>query len=283
MSILNLNADLWRLPVDPKTGLPTGQPEPLVATTREDSRGSWSPDATRIAFNSDRTGDMNIWLYSIGDGSVTQITRGPGGDFQPEWSPDGGRLVFFSSRSGNADIWFVDVSSGEMKQLTDAPALDINPFYSPDGKHIAYQSDHDGRKEVWVMNADGTGHRQLTRTGVGGHFMLWMPGSNAVVYSAPGSRTLRVPIHGGEPEPFCENAGGAHMSFSPAVDAIMDVTGHKKIWVTPLETEDPIGVFEFDDPDVRIDYPVWSPDGHWVLFDRMKPAGGDIWLIENLE
>jgi hypothetical protein len=42
-------------------------------------------------------------------------------------------------------------------------------------------------------------------------------------------------------------------------------------------------VFEFDDPDARIDYPVWSPDGRWVLFDRFRPQGGDIWLMENLE
>ena len=27
-------------------------------------------------------------------------------------------------------------------------------------------------------------------------------------------------------------------------------------------------VYEFPDPDVRIDDPVWWPDGEWVLFDR---------------
>jgi hypothetical protein len=35
-------------------------------------------------------------------------------------------------------------------------------------------------------------------------------------------------------------------------------------------------VFEFDDADARIDYPVWAPDGRWVLFDRFRPQGGDI-------
>jgi hypothetical protein len=38
----------------------------------------------------------------------------------------------------------------------------------------------------------------------------------------------------------------------------------------------PEKVFEFPDPDLRIDYPVWSPDGRWVLFDRFRPQGGDI-------
>jgi Tol biopolymer transport system component len=35
--------------------------------------------------------------------------------------------------------------------------------------------------------------------------------------------------------------------------------------------------------DVRIDYPVWSPDGKWFLFDRFRAQGGDIWMIENFE
>jgi serine/threonine protein kinase len=39
-------------------------------------------------------------------------------------------------------------------------------------------------------------------------------------------------------------------------------------------------IFAFPDPDVRIDYPTWSPDGRWVLFDRAAPKVGDLWLLE---
>jgi Tol biopolymer transport system component len=45
----------------------------------------------------------------------------------------------------------------------------------------------------------------------------------------------------------------------------------------------PRRVFGFDDADVRIDYPVWSPDGRWVLFDRAEPHGGDLWLLDGIE
>jgi Tol biopolymer transport system component len=34
---------------------------------------------------------------------------------------------------------------------------------------------------------------------------------------------------------------------------------------------------------VRIDYPVWSPDGRWVMFDRFRPQGGDIWAMSGVE
>jgi serine/threonine-protein kinase len=169
-TVLQLNADLWRLPVNPGSGRPRGAPEPVVATTREDSRGSWSPDGRVVAFNSDRTGDMNIWLHSVADGTDRQITRGPGGDYQPRWSPDGARLAFFSARGGNADVWTVELADGRLTRLTHSPWLDINPSFSPDGRHIAFQSDRQGRMELWLMNADGTGQRQLSEVGSTGHF-----------------------------------------------------------------------------------------------------------------
>ena len=157
---------------------------------------------------------------------------------------------------------------------------------SPDGKLIAYNSDQSGRPEVWIMNADGGEARQLTNVGVMGHFLRWSPGGDAIVFRCPGGgtpKTLQVGIEGGEPEPLAEVAGGSHMSFSPDYSRIMDVIGHKTLWVSPLREGKPEKVFEFDDPDVRIDYPVWSPDGRWVLFDRFRPKGGDIWMIENFE
>jgi Tol biopolymer transport system component len=55
------------------------------------------------------------------------------------------------------------------------------------------------------------------------------------------------------------------------------------VWVHPLDGSEPYQVFEFADPDIRIDYPVWSPDGKWILFDRAAPSGGDIWLLEGLQ
>jgi len=281
---LRQNADIWRLPVSPETGRPLGPPEQVIATTREDSRGAWSPDGRTIAFNSDRTGDMNIWLHSLDDGSTRPLTHGPGGDFQANWSPDGKSLVFFSSRSGSVDIWKVDLASQELAQLTKGGSIHANPFFSPDGAWIAFQCDEGGRLEVWVMRADGSEARPLTRVGVMGHFLRWTGG--AIVFRCPGGgspRSLKVALDGNEPEALPEVAGGAHMSFSPDRSRILDVVGHKSMWVSPLGGGAPEKVFEFEDPDVRIDYPVWSSDGRWVLFDRFRPQGGDIWLMEGLE
>jgi len=77
--------------------------------------------------------------------------------------------------------------------------------------------------------------------------------------------------------------GGSHISLSPDHSRIMDVVGHGVLWVSPVSGGNPEMVCEFPDPDVRIDYPVSSPDGKWVLFDRFRPQGGDIWAMSGME
>ena len=281
-SVRAFDSDVWRLPVDPATGRPTGQPQPISATTRVESRGSWSPDGSSIAFNSDRRGEMNIWIRNLGTGAERQRTAGAGGDYQPNWSPDGRRIAFFSARSGNSDIWSIVPSGGTLKQLTTDRSMDTNPFFSPDGKRIAFTSDRRGRLEVWVMNADGSGQQPVGETRAGGHFIRWSQDGGSVIFRAEsGTATdiVQVRLSDGATTHLPKVVSGAHMSWSPRHDLIMDVQGHKTLAVYPL-TGDSYKVFEFPDPNVRIDYPVWSPDGKWVLFDRAAPRGGDIWILK---
>jgi Tol biopolymer transport system component/serine/threonine protein kinase len=283
---LRQNADIWRLPVFPQTGLSNGSPEAVISTTREDSRGTWSPDSKMVAFNSDRAGDMNIWLYSLADSSSRQLTTGHGGDFQPNWSPVAKRIAFFSARSGSPNIWEVEVTSGALRRLTSNSDVNVNPFYSPDGSLIAYQSDEGGRLEVWVMGDDGSNPRRLTNVGVTGHFMRWTGDGRDVVFRCTCSgkpATMKVSVGGGDPQPFADMKGGSHISLSPDYSRIMNVVGHRVLWVSPVSGGMPEIVYEFPDPDVRIDYPVWSPDAKWVLFDRFRPQGGDIWAMSDVE
>ncbi|MDX1644243.1 MAG: protein kinase [Thermoanaerobaculia bacterium] len=284
-AVLGINADVWQLPVDPSTAEPTGPAEALVATTREESRGVWSPDGGRLAFNSDRLGQMNLWLLSRADGELTQLTSGEGGDFQPNWSPDGTSIAFFSSRAGNVDIWAVDVDSGELRQLTEDPGVDEDPFYSPDGRQIAFQSDRDGRLEVWVMDADGSNERKLSSMATSGHFVRWLPDGSGVVHrAADAETTLHVlPLDGSPARPWLDTPGaGWHISFSPDRRLVLDARGHLSLWVFPVDGSAPRQIFAFDDPDVRIDYPVFAPDGESVVFERGAPSGADIWLLEGV-
>ena len=158
----------------------------------------------------------------------------------------------------------------------------MNPSFSPDARFVAFQSDRSGRLEVWVMGADGSapGRSSDAREG---HFLRWTRDGSGVLFRAAGDRARIMPHRwpAGSPSPS-GIAGGAHMSFSP--DARGSWTSSlTELWVSPLFGGPPEKVFEFDDPDARIDYPVWSPDGKSVLFDRFRPQGGDIWMMEGVE
>jgi Tol biopolymer transport system component len=93
---------------------------------------------------------------------------------------------------------------------------------------------------------------------------------------------MRVPSAGGDAVSAGNIVGGSHMSLSADGSMIMDVINHRTLWVSPLDGSAPRRVFELDDPESRIDYPVWSPDGRWILFDRFAPHGGDIWMIDTV-
>jgi len=71
-----------------------------------------------IAFNSDRLGEMDLWLHDLAGRTERQLTTGPGGDYQPDWAPDGQVIAFFSARGGNNDAWSVRRSDGQLTRLT---------------------------------------------------------------------------------------------------------------------------------------------------------------------
>ena len=171
-------------------------------------------------------------------------------------------------------------------RLTADPALDINPFYSPDGRRVAFLSDRSGRAEVWVMAADGSEQRQLSSVGASGHFLLWTRDSRSVIFrtaNATQIQIFRVSVDDGALVSMPEVASGWHMSFSPSQARILDVRDHRTLWVYGVDGGSRTKVFEFPDPDVRLDYPLWSPDGRWILFDRAAARGGDLWLVEGIE
>jgi TolB protein len=279
------NSDLFGLDVFPATGEVTSQPYPIEVTRYEESRGDWASDGKVIAFNSDRGGHMNLWIKSIVTSGTRQVTFGPGGDYQPEWHNDMHQLLFYSSRSGNPDIWNVDIQSGLFAQFTDEPSIECNPVYSPNTRYIAYESDVSGRMELWVMRDDGSRKAQLSTTGVSGHFLLWMNDNDRVVFESPGPDGPQLHVVSastGEVTPFTDVAGSGDMTRSPDGSLILGLVDHRSLWVTPAAGGAPEQVFELDEGGFLMDYPRWSPFGKRVMFDRYRPGGGDIRVVDGL-
>ena len=116
-----------------------GNEQRLTENRKNDEQPSWSPDGERIAFSSDRKGDLQnseIYVMNADGGNEQRLTENRHFDEDPSWAPDGERIAFWSNREGdlhNAEIYVMDADGGNPQNLTNSPHPDVSPawFNSP--------------------------------------------------------------------------------------------------------------------------------------------------------
>jgi TolB protein len=98
---------------------------------------AWSPDGSRLAFVSRRSGDEEIYVAKADGTGVTRLTKLPGADLSPAWSSDGRRLTW----SHDAEIWTMSASGADKRRLVRR-AKQWHEHYSPTwhGSRIVYAS-----------------------------------------------------------------------------------------------------------------------------------------------
>ena len=169
-----------------------GTPVNLTRHAANDTSPDWSADGTRIAFDSDRDGDWEIYVMGADGSDVRQLTFNGVDDFSPSFSPDGTRIAFSSERSGDWEIWTMAVDGTDPTQLTASPGRDSEAAWSPDGSQIAFESGRAGNPDIWVMNADGTGQANLTRHPADDWWPSWSPGGGLLMFERWGPGTSEV-------------------------------------------------------------------------------------------
>lgn len=135
----------------------------LTSRKGDDLQPSWSSTG-RIAFASDRDGDMEIFTMNPDGGDVRQITRNKLADEFPNWSPDGKRIAFHRvDRAENFDVFSVRAQGGGLRRLTRRPRPEGVPAWSPDGRRLSYLVMTGKGSRLYTMRADGS--RQVERVG----------------------------------------------------------------------------------------------------------------------
>jgi Tol biopolymer transport system component len=174
-------------------------PTPLTRITASGGDSTspvWSPDGSKIAFESGRAldgsnaadahGSSNIWVMNADGSNVTPLTRLSAGSRsqQPIWSPDGSKVAFPSNRALNGsdginaatNIWLMNADGSNatpLTALTTGGANSFHPVWSPDGASIVFHSaralngtdaiNTNGTNNIWVIKADGSGATPLTQ------------------------------------------------------------------------------------------------------------------------
>ena len=109
------DTNVWRQELPAHEGaLPP--PERLIASTAQDQDARYSPDGSKIAFQSDRSGQIEIWVCGSDGAHCAQLTNinRPFITGTPRWSPDGKWIAFDSAWEGRFHIYVINATGGDL-------------------------------------------------------------------------------------------------------------------------------------------------------------------------
>jgi TolB protein len=153
-----------------------GPPTRLTNSPGMDGLAVYSPDGTKIAFISARSGVPQVWVMNADGSNPVQLTFDPAPKGQlPDWSPDGTKIAYQSTAAGNGDIYVMDADGSNQTQLTKTPENEFGTAWSPDGDEIAFVRVHGPtavERAIYVMNADGSGQQFVHQ---GSRVPAWQP------------------------------------------------------------------------------------------------------------
>ncbi|HET9065080.1 MAG TPA: hypothetical protein VFN22_04585 [Gemmatimonadales bacterium] len=139
---------------------------------------AYSPDGRRIAFLSNRSGRMQVYLMDADGSSQRALSPGDaaaGGEaYVPDWSPDGQQIAYTRDITGGRQILIRDVGSGRATAVTSV-GRNEDASWAPDSRHLVFKSDRGGSTQLWVLDLESSRIRQLTNMSGAARMPAWSP------------------------------------------------------------------------------------------------------------
>jgi WD40 repeat protein len=157
-------------------------------------RPAWSPDGTRIGFNSSRDGFVRIYWQPVGVSAPAELAfKSSEAQNMVDWSHEGDRLVFSSQSADNArDLWIVPIAGADRTPMpiVQTKAEERGGSISPDGRWFAYESNETGSMAVFVRRFPDGARAWRVSTGEG-TAPFWRADSGELYYRT-GGRLMAV-------------------------------------------------------------------------------------------
>lgn len=240
-------------------------------------------DATHhpIAFTSDRSGSLDLWLMESDGSNPIRLTSSDDAEAMPSWSPDGTKLAFTSAvnQESVSDLCVINSDGTGLRNLTRTPDVaEIAPSWSPDGEQIAYGLWIDDADRIHTMDSDGGRDRMIAGNG---QWPAWSPDGERILFSrdrgptgpelwtvnrdGSGQAALTDSEH--EPTEPSWSPDGSTIAFVAAsgdADASDPVKWNEDIFIMPTDGGKTLRLTSSAGNDHWP--PAWSPDGSQLVY-----------------
>jgi Tol biopolymer transport system component/tRNA A-37 threonylcarbamoyl transferase component Bud32 len=191
-STLTVVGNVWSLDLPPSgDSVPFSAAKPVTTGAQGVESAHLSVDGAWIYYDSDRSGNSDIWRIPAAGGQPQQLTTDPAPEFQPRPSPDGQWVVFHSMRNGesNRDVFVIPAAGGQQVQVSTSPSDDRMAVWSPDGGALAWMDGFATDSNLLASRRTESGgwtppRRYLARKGASNP--LWTP-DGAIEFTADSS------------------------------------------------------------------------------------------------
>jgi len=241
-SLVVILAILAYFNLQPKDTVPHFRnPKRITSALGLEDHPTWSPEGGRLAYDSNQSGNRDIWVTQVTGGLPVNLTADHlGTDMSPSWSPDGSQIAFWSDRDGGGI--FV------MSALGGIPRKIISVMSSPTGFFGYPQWSKDGIKLACIVRDTA--------------------GFSVEIVSLSTRSSQRLPLPGTQP-----NRGDLNWSPDNRAFAYMDwyykgVVGPVRV----MRLADGKSILVSDSLSIAQN-PFWSPDGRFLNY----LSEGDIW------
>lgn len=287
-AVVRGDANVWRIDLTAKVP----HPERLIASTFRDVYPQFSPDGSRIAFQSNRSGSSSnrsdgksqVWISSFDGEQPRQLTFVKSGlAGTPHWSPDGRTLAFDSNTSGYYQIYTIDADGGRVNQVTGGSYNNFGPSWSRDHFWLYFSSTRTGRVEVWRMSVAGGDPVQVTHNG-GTSPVASEDGKTLYFARDAGSGSIwKMPAMGGPEEQLANSLYRGSFAVSKRGIYYMsrpDESGTSSLRLYSFTTGSISTILHIGRPEYGLDV---SADGRYLAYSQLDNPASDLMLVENFK